>query len=67
MNLRYSDSLPWKLTFSYGRALQSSALRSWSGKNENVLSAQDAFYLRAKYNGMATTGSYSIDLETEEV
>ena len=67
MNVKHGDSLPWNLTFSYGRALQSSALHSWSGKSENILSAQDAFYLRAKFNGMAITGSYSNDLEMEEV
>ena len=67
MNAKYSDSLPWNLTFSYGRALQDSALKIWEGKDENVLLAQDSFYLRAKFNGMATTGNYSKDLEMESI
>ena len=38
----------WNLTFSYGRALQQSALKSWSGKKENVTDAQEAFIEKAK-------------------
>ena len=63
MNVKYGDSLPWNLTFSYGRALQASALHTWSGKNENIPLAQNAFYQRAKFNGMATTGSYLQEME----
>ena len=40
MNKKYGDSLPWNLTFSYGRALQSSALNLWCGKEENLQIAQ---------------------------
>lgn len=39
---------PWKLTFSYGRALQASALAAWKGKAENRKAAQEAFCTRAK-------------------
>lgn len=39
---------PWKLTFSYGRALQASALAAWKGKAENKKAAQEAFCTRAK-------------------
>lgn len=39
---------PWKLSFSYGRALQASALAAWKGKAANKQSAQDAFTSRAK-------------------
>ena len=67
MNANYANSLPWNLTFSYGRALQSSALMAWGGKEENVQIAQDAFYQRAKFNSMATTGVYSSDLEMSTV
>lgn len=59
MNAKFSDTLPWNLTFSYGRALQVSALQVWKGKDENIPAAQESFYQRAKFNGMATTGSYS--------
>ena len=55
--------LPWKLTFSYGRALQAAALQAWAGKNENVAAAQRAFYHRAKMNGLASIAKYSDDLE----
>ena len=66
MNEKYQD-MPWNLTFSYGRALQASALAAWSGKDENILCAQEAFYKRAKFNSLATTGNYSEELETELV
>jgi fructose-bisphosphate aldolase class I len=44
----------WNLTFSYGRALQQSALKAWSGKKENVTDAQEAFIEKAKANSLAT-------------
>ena len=37
---------PWALTFSYGRALQASALKAWGGKPENIRASQDAFMTR---------------------
>jgi fructose-bisphosphate aldolase, class I len=49
---------PWKLSFSYGRALQDSALVTWAGKPENVALAQVAFIERAKKNSLATFGKY---------
>jgi fructose-bisphosphate aldolase class I len=49
---------PWKLSFSYGRALQDSALTAWAGKSENVALAQVAFIERAKANSLATLGKY---------
>ena len=49
---------PWKLTFSYGRALQSSCLQSWKGKKENVAEAQKSFITRAKANSEACLGKY---------
>src|SRR3989338_5212270 len=55
---------PWNLTFSYGRALQDSALRAWGGKSENIPAAQKAFLHRAKMNSLATLGKYSTDLES---
>ncbi len=65
MNAKHEGSLPWNLTFSYGRALQASALTSWSGKDENIPTAQEAFFQRAKFNGLASKGSYSQELESE--
>ena len=57
------DNTPWNLTFSYGRALQAPALKAWSGKDENITSAQDAFMKRAKFNSLATKGEFSADME----
>uniref|UniRef100_A0A3Q3VY01 Fructose-bisphosphate aldolase n=1 Tax=Mola mola TaxID=94237 RepID=A0A3Q3VY01_MOLML len=51
-------SRPWKLTFSYGRALQASALAAWQGKVANKAAAQEAFCSRAKINGLASKGEY---------
>jgi fructose-bisphosphate aldolase, class I len=55
--------LPWKLTFSYGRALQAAPQKAWSGKSENVAAAQRAFMHRARMNGLATEGRWSADQE----
>jgi fructose-bisphosphate aldolase class I len=55
--------LPWKLTFSYGRALQAAPQKAWSGKAENVKAAQGAFSHRARMNGLASEGRWSSDLE----
>ncbi len=54
---------PWKLTFSYGRALQAAALKAWAGKAENVAAAQRAFLHRASMNGLAATGRWKRELE----
>lgn len=51
-------SKPWKLTFSYGRALQASVLKAWMGKAENVPAAQQELLKRAKANGLASKGLY---------
>jgi len=50
---------PWALTFSYGRALQASALKSWRGNPQNVSAAQNEFLKRAKANSQACLGKYA--------
>jgi fructose-bisphosphate aldolase class I len=55
--------LPWKLTFSYGRALQAAPQKAWSGKSENVAAAQRAFSHRAAMNGLAALGRWQSELE----
>ncbi|WP_420961358.1 class I fructose-bisphosphate aldolase [Brucella sp. IR073] len=55
--------MPWKLTFSYGRALQAAALKAWGGKPENVAAGQRAFAHRARMNALAATGGWQPDLE----
>lgn len=58
-----SGNLPWRLSFSYGRALQAAALKAWGGKSENVAAGQRAFSHRAKMNGLAATGSWAQTME----
>jgi fructose-bisphosphate aldolase, class I len=55
--------LPWRLTFSYGRALQAAPQKAWSGKAENVAAGQRAFTHRARMNSLATNGAWKADLE----
>ena len=55
--------VPWKLTFSYGRALQAAPQKTWSGKAENVGKAQHAFAHRARMNGLASLGQWKAELE----
>ncbi len=58
-----SRELPWELSFSYGRALQQSALDAWKGKAANVAAGQKAFLKRAQLNGLARAGSYEAAME----
>ena len=60
---RLDVSLPWKISFSYGRALQDPAIEAWLGKQENLKAGQRAFYHRAKCNSAAAVGKYSSALE----
>jgi len=53
----------WKLSFSYGRALQQAALKAWMGKKENIASAQSAFSHRALMNKKAALGNWNKDIE----
>uniref|UniRef100_A0A2K6BHZ2 Fructose-bisphosphate aldolase n=1 Tax=Macaca nemestrina TaxID=9545 RepID=A0A2K6BHZ2_MACNE len=50
---------PWALTFSYGRALQASALKAWGGKKENLKAAQEEYVKRALANSLACQGKYT--------
>lgn len=61
MNASYD--LPWALTYSYGRALQETALKAWGGKSENVAAGQRAFSHRAKMNTLAAKGEWTTSLE----
>ncbi len=56
---------PWKLTISYGRALQQPALHAWSGKAENVVAAQQALLKRARLNHLAMLGEYQASMEAD--
>jgi fructose-bisphosphate aldolase, class I len=54
---------PWKMTFSYGRALQAAPQKAWGGKSANAAAAQRAFSHRARMNGLASLGQWKDDLE----
>ncbi|MGX9142930.1 class I fructose-bisphosphate aldolase [Mesorhizobium sp. 128a] len=54
---------PWKLTFSYGRALQAAPQKAWSGKASNVAAGQAAFTHRAYMNHLAALGKWKASLE----
>jgi len=55
---------PWKLAFSYGRALQASVLKAWQGKAENSAAAEKTFLHRARMNSYASRGKYQPEMET---
>lgn len=57
------DKFPWEISYSFGRALQASALSVWQGKPENVADAQKAFLHRAKLTSAARDGEYNSDME----
>lgn len=57
--------VPWRLSFSYGRALQAAPQKAWSGKIENKPAAQAAFAHRAEMNGLATLGKWTPELEKQ--
>ena len=59
------DNLPWPLSFSYGRALQADALKTWGGKPENVEAARQILLHRERCNGLAAMGQYSEAVENE--
>jgi len=58
--------LPWRLTFSYGRALQAAPQKAWSGKAENAAAGQRAFTHRARMNSLASIGEWQADLEKQK-
>jgi fructose-bisphosphate aldolase class I len=56
---------PWKISFSYGRALQDPALATWLGSKRNYEAAQQAYYHRARCNAAASIGKYRATMENE--
>jgi fructose-bisphosphate aldolase, class I len=58
-------NLPWRLTFSYGRALQAAPQAAWRGRSDNVAAAQRAFVHRARMNGLAARGQWTAELEQQ--
>jgi len=64
---RAAGPKPWKISFSFGRALQDAALATWRGRPESVGAAQRAFYHRARCNSLAAQGAYSEAEENKRV
>lgn len=60
-----AGAAPWKLSFSFGRALQDAALKTWKGDPANLAAAQAALHHRARCNGLAVQGRYSSSMERE--
>ena len=61
------ENLPWYVSFSYARALQDPALKTWQGKKENFGAGQRAFIKRAKLNSLATMGKYEESMENNNL
>jgi fructose-bisphosphate aldolase class I len=66
LNAMSGEPHPWRVSFSFGRALQDAALIAWGGRTSGVLAGQDALYQRARMNGAATLGRYDESMEREE-
>ena len=57
MNANFAPQ-PWKLSYSYGRALQQSTLQTWAGDEKNIKSAQTALFERSRANSQACAGTF---------
>ena len=51
-------NLPWKLTFSYGRALQQAPMKVWSGDNDKSAQVHQSILERAQVNALASVGQF---------
>jgi fructose-bisphosphate aldolase, class I len=65
INTHADPAAPWKVSFSYGRALQDLALATWLGNKDNDRAAQQAYYHRARCNAAASLGRYTAAMEKE--
>jgi fructose-bisphosphate aldolase, class I len=65
MNVKYGAICPWRVTFSYARAIQQPALERWRGNDAHISAAQQLLYHRAKLNSAASSGQYTPDMEKE--
>lgn len=61
--LAKEQGTPWKLTFSFGRGLQNSAMKNWSGKDENVSSSQEIFTQRLVAASAASLGEFKVEIK----
>ena len=60
---RLAGTKPWKISSSYGRALQDHALETWHGRDKNLAAGRQALYQRARCNGAASLGRYTDEME----
>jgi len=58
LNAMNQSPNPWHISFSYARALQNTTLKTWAGKDENVVAAQAKMIQRASANSKAQLGKY---------
>lgn len=65
LSLMNKHPQPWALTFSYGRALQDSALKAWGGQAATLVAGQKEFAKRARLNGLAAAGKYDPSMESQ--
>ena len=65
MNANFRSQCPWRVTFSYARAIQQPALEYWCGNPKNVTDAQKRIVQRAKLNSAASEGTYSEEMEKQ--
>lgn len=63
INSNYRNTLPWIVSFSFGRAIQEPVLNAWKGKKENVTEAQKQLYHRSKIAAAASRGEYTPEME----
>ena len=63
---RLGQDAPWRLSISYGRALQQTALQAWKGKPENIAAAQQALLQRARLNHRAMLAGYQVAMENDQ-
>jgi fructose-bisphosphate aldolase class I len=61
----HAGAAPWKISFSYGRALQDLALATWLGNKNNDRAAQQTYYHRARCNAAASLGRYTLAMENQ--
>ena len=64
-NINRINDNPWKVTFSYGRALQLEAMKKWKGNNKNIVEAQKIISKRAHMNSLAASGKYELSMENK--
>jgi len=60
---RLRGAKPWRISFSYGRALQDHALETWHGRDDNLEAGRQALHLRARCNSAASLGQYTHEME----